>query len=253
MLLKDRFVAHGSFLFRWRSYLPLLLLLPVLLAIPDSGHLERWFGERAEDAWRVFCVFIAFTGLAVRVATVGFVPAGTSGRHTQTQCARVLNTTGLYSVVRNPLYLGNLITIFGLALSVEVWWLVLVVGACALLYYERVIYAEESYLHAKFGAAYEAWAARTPALVPDLRRWRRPELPFSVRSALRREYHGFYLIVVATVLIELVADMIGEGRSFSGWVREDYGWIVFLALGSIIYLALRVIRKRTTWLVVPGR
>lgn len=253
MLLKYRLENHGAFLFRWRSYLPLILLIPALIALPQSGYMETWFGDTAEDIWEVFSVCIAFAGLGVRIATVGFAPAGTSGRNTTAQRADMLNTTGLYSVVRNPLYLGNAITLLGFVLAIKVWWLALIAIPFMFFYYERIIYAEEVFLLATFGSAYEAWAAKTPALVPNFRLWRRTELPFSPRSALRREYHGFFLIVIVLTFIEAAGDIIGDGESVAQWVRNDLFWPVFLLLSSLFYGVIRTIRKKTTWLVVEGR
>lgn len=252
-LLKDHLVTQGSFLFRWRSYLPLLLLVPAIAALPQSGFFENRFGEFAEGIWDVFCVLVALSGLALRVATVSFVPSGTSGRNTREQRADTLNTRGLYSVVRNPLYLGNAITLIGFVLAVKVWWVAALAVPVTLLYYERMILAEEVYLAAKFGPAYEAWAARTPAFLPNLRHWQPPELPFSVKTALRREYHGFYLIVVVMTLIEIATEVVGEGQGLADWARDDPGWLVFFAVGSLIYVTLRLIRKKTNWLMVRGR
>ena len=59
MLLKDRIAAHGTFLFRWRSYLPLFLAIPALAALPQSEYLELWLGETAEDFWDIGCIAIA--------------------------------------------------------------------------------------------------------------------------------------------------------------------------------------------------
>ena len=253
MLLKDRIAAQGAFLFRWRSYLPLVLLAPALIALPQSGLMETWFGETAENLWSGFCVLLAFAGLAVRMATVGFAPAGTSGRNTAEQRADRLNTTGLYSIVRNPLYLGNAITLLGFVLAIEVWWLALIAVPCLLFYYERIVYVEEEFLRSTFGQAYETWAAKTPALIPNFRLWRRPDLPFSPRTVLRREYHGFYLIVTVLTVIELATDLIGEGEPIGDWIKDDFDWPLFFLAGTIIYLVIRAIRKKTTWLVVAGR
>jgi protein-S-isoprenylcysteine O-methyltransferase Ste14 len=252
-LLKDQLIRQGSFLFRWRSFLPLLLAIPALTALPQSGYFEIWFGESAEEVWDVFCILVAISGLAIRIATVGFAPAGTSGRNTFGQRAEVLNTSGLYSVVRNPLYVGNIITLLGFLLAFKVWWVPLFALPLALMYYERIILAEEAFLTGKFGAAYETWAARTPAWLPALRQWRRPDLPFSLRTALRREYHGMYLIVGVLALIEMLTDVIGEGQSPIVWLHEDPGWVSFFAAGTMVYLALRLVRKKTRWLVVEGR
>jgi len=252
-LLKDQLVAQGAFLFRWRSVLPLLLAVPMITALPQSGYFEYRFGEFAEGILDIFCVLVAFSGLALRVATIGFVPSGTSGRNTREQRADTLNTCGLYSVTRNPLYLGNLITLIGFVMAVKVWWVGVLAIPITLFYYERMILAEEVYLGAKFGPAYEAWAARTPAFLPNLRRWRRPELPFSAKTALRREYHGFYLIVVVVTLIELLTDVVGKGQSLAEWMRADPDWLAFFAVGSLAYVTIRLVRKKTRWLVVRGR
>ena len=61
---------------------------------------------------------------------MGFAPRGTSGRNTLGQVAEVLNTSGMYSVVRNPLYLGNFVIWLGLALFIKVWWCILIVVLC---------------------------------------------------------------------------------------------------------------------------
>ena len=253
MLLKDRLAAHGAFLFRWRSFLPLILLVPAIAALPQSTYMESWFGDTVEDVWTVFCVAVAFAGLAVRVATVGFAPAGTSGRNVKEQRADQLNTTGLYSLVRNPLYLGNVITLLGFVLAIKVWWLPLIAAPCVFLYYERIVCAEEKFLLTAFGAEYEAWASETPVFIPSFGNWRRPSLPFSLRSVMRREYHGFFLIVAVIVLIEAGSDVVGEGDTVMEWVFDDYGWIVFFGVGLAVYLAVRTIRKTTTWLAAPGR
>lgn len=249
----SRRIAVGQFLFRWRSYLPYLLALPLVVALPQSGWFEAAFGESAEIAWDVFAALVAFAGVGVRVATVGVTPVGTSGRNTRAQRADSLNTVGPYSVVRNPLYLGNAVVILGLALSVKVWWIVPLALAATGIFYARVIAAEEAFLHDRFGAVYDVWRARTPMIVPDFGLWRGSELSFSLRNVLRREYNGFYQIVVALTLIEFASDVLGEGIGIDAFVVEDEHWLWFLGFGTVIWLALRGLKKHTSWLRVAGR
>ena len=105
MTLSDHFVRSGSWLFRWRALPPVLALLLLML------HLEnyRYFldSKPADDAWQLGCVVVAALGLAVRAYVVGHTPKDTSGRNAREQRAASLNTSGLYSVVRHPLYVGN--------------------------------------------------------------------------------------------------------------------------------------------------
>ena len=51
----------------------------------------------------------------IRIYTVGTTPAGTSGRNRDKQIAEKLNKTGVYSIIRHPLYLGNLLIWLGVA------------------------------------------------------------------------------------------------------------------------------------------
>src|SRR5262245_29285913 len=100
MRLADQFPATGEVLFRWPGYL-LPAFVPVFLA--------RLIGRAQESglAWEIGCFSSSVIGLALRLVTVGASPDGTSGRNTREQKAVVLNTTGPYSIVRHPLYLGN--------------------------------------------------------------------------------------------------------------------------------------------------
>lgn len=240
-------------MFRWRSYLPLALIPAVFFGARESGYFENWFGEELEKAWDIFAVAVSFAGLAVRVAVSGYVPHGTSGRNTRHQRADSLNTTGLYSVTRNPLYLGNFLILLGFALAVKVWWVVFIAVVAFAFYYERIILTEEEFLYKKFGEDYTGGMERTPAFFPNLRLWRRPGLPFSLRTALRREYHGFYLIIVVQTAIEIATDFLGENESLQMFVEEDLKWVYFLSFGTLIYLVLRILHKQTRFFRVAGR
>lgn len=121
-MLCRQLVRQGRFLFRWRGVLPLVLLPIALLASFQSGQFAHWFGEPVEEAWEVLCASFCLVGLAVRALTVGFAPAGRSGRATRAQRAERLNTTGLYSITRHPLYLGNFLVFLGFVLLTKVWW-----------------------------------------------------------------------------------------------------------------------------------
>jgi protein-S-isoprenylcysteine O-methyltransferase Ste14 len=226
--------------------------VPLLVTALSEGVLvDRSISE--QHVWLGFCLAVSFFGLAIRCATVGFVPARTSGRATRAQKVDALNTSGLYSLVRNPLYLGNFVIIFGIAMSPMVWWLVVVVVLTYWLYIERITAAEEAYLAQKFGAEYAGWAERTPAFLPRFGNWRPPELPFSTRTVLRREYNGFFAIVAVYFAIELASSLAFRGDSLSNWLSEHGEWLAFFLLGGAVFLGLRALKKRTRLLHVEGR
>ena len=160
MPLQEEFESLGNRFFRWRSYLPLFLGVLFIAALLSYRHPEA--APHPGRAWQMGCLLLSGLGLTLRCYTVGFAPRGTSGRNTRGQVAEVLNTSGMYSLVRNPLYLGNFLMWLGLALFIQVWWCTLIVVLCFTLFYERIIFAEEKYLREKFGAAFVTGPKRLP-------------------------------------------------------------------------------------------
>ena len=106
------------------------------------------------------------TGLVLcALGVLPFRRAGTTVDPTRPERASALVTTGIYSVTRNPMYLGMLLVIVAWGL-----WLANAVGLILaplafVLYLDRVqIPREERALAAAFGADYAGYASR-------VRRW----------------------------------------------------------------------------------
>ena len=105
--------------------------------------------------------------LGWRCAANGRLRAGGNvRRNTHGQKAEELNTTGVYSIVRHPLYVGNYLIGLGVTLVWLNWWVPVVYTLCFWVYYERIMVAEERFLEQKFGDSFRQWAASTPAFVP---------------------------------------------------------------------------------------
>jgi protein-S-isoprenylcysteine O-methyltransferase Ste14 len=249
MALKQELEKQGSWLFRWRSYLPIVILPIMLVALRNSEYLERALGDFADEVWEGFCIALSFAGLAIRCIVVGYAPKGTSGRNAKEQKATTLNTTGMYSIVRHPLYLGNFVIALGITLFIQVWWFALIAILAFWLYYERIMFAEEEFLEKKFGTMFSEWADKTPTLLPKWKHWQRPGLPFSFKNVLRREYSGFFAIIASFTFLEIIGDALAEGRLELNWKW----WVTFFITGLIVYLTLRTLKRRTGMLDVGGR
>jgi protein-S-isoprenylcysteine O-methyltransferase Ste14 len=78
--------------------------------------------------------------------------------------ASVLVTSGPFRFRRNPIYLGEVMILLGLAELTKSLWLVILAPVFALLITWLAILPEERHLEAKFGDAYRAYKVRT-------RRW----------------------------------------------------------------------------------
>jgi len=248
MALREDLEKQGNWLFRWRSYSPLLGVPVFIIAIRQSGIIEIKFGDNVGDFWGSCAIVVSFLGFIVRCITAGYAPRGTSGRNAQSQVAEVLNTTGMYSITRNPLYLGNFIIVLGVALFIQVWWLVVLVCFGFWFYYERIIFTEEEFLRGKFKNQFMEWAEKTPIVFPRFRNWKKPELGFSFKTVLRREFSTFLSIVVTFFLLEIVTNFLTQKR-----FTLRISWVIFFVTSLGIYLTFFILKKRTKLLNVSGR
>jgi len=246
MLIKDKLVEEGNLLFRWRSFVPLLMLIVMCLGLKDFTYIG---GSHKYDLyWEMICLGISFFGLVIRILTIGYIPKGTSGRNTKKQIADTLNTTGIYSVVRNPLYLGNFFIYLGVVMFLHNIYITIIFILFFWNYYERIIMAEEEFLKTKFGNKYIEWAEKTPAFIPNFKLYQKANLEFSLRNVLKREYNGFFGLVVAMFVLEIM----GDYHIYHRLLIDDF-WRDLMSISFIIWVILRSLKKYTTFLKVEGR
>ena len=236
--LLDRIPSSGDVLFRRRGLLPLLLLPLFLLGLIDA-RLPATLPAGAR-AWQLLAFVVALAGLAVRVAAVGTAPPGTSERSTTSPRASELRTTGLYSVVRHPLYLGNTLTAVGLACFTTTWYVPVIVVLLAMLYHERIAAREEVFLEDKFGTEFVRWADRVPAFVPRLSGYVRAGTPFLWRRVLGREFHGLFVIGTVLFALDLARSALATGR-----LVFDPIWTVIFLVTAAIFIVCSWLKKHT--------
>jgi protein-S-isoprenylcysteine O-methyltransferase Ste14 len=65
--------------------------------------------------------------------------------------------TGVFAISRNPLYLGSVVLLLGIALLLNIPWAVVTLLLSIILCHHILIVPEEKYLTAKFGAEYNEY------------------------------------------------------------------------------------------------
>jgi protein-S-isoprenylcysteine O-methyltransferase Ste14 len=245
MLLKERFESAGNWLFRWRSFLPLLTVGLFLIVM---RHFSYPRNEHSLDLlWESIAFAVSLFGLTIRVFTVGYAPKGTSGRTTNKPRASSLNTTGMYSIVRHPLYLGNFFIWLGISMCPRFLFFAIAVILLFFLYYGLIILAEEKVLYEKFGNTFIEWTHKTPPLLPRFSNWQKAVLPFSLKTVLKREYSTFFAIIAVFTCIEIGGDLF-----YSGKLEFDPVWVSIFLTGLCTYLILLTLKKNGL-LNVEGR
>jgi len=246
MALIEELNMQGNRLFKHRSNLP----IPFAVIGMALYIYTIYFGGKAEHTllFETSCLAVGLLGLLIRAITLGYTPRGTSGRNTHGQVAESLNTKGMYSIMRNPLYLGNFFMWFAIILFINIHWFSLFYIMCFWVYYERIIFAEENFLRNKYGEPYINWTLKTPIFLPRLSGWKKPELFFSFKNVLKREYSGFFAIFFTFTLFDLVENFVRE----STWEIDSF-WMYALLISGLITFILRTLKKKTKILNVSGR
>lgn len=242
MALYDSFEKSGNLLFRYRSYIPVFFALtsiPVVLATPLPAYPEVWIA---------LSIVLVVLGFLIRAYTIGTTPRGTSGRNTRQQVAETLNTSGIYSIVRHPLYLGNYLMWAGLALFTFNLWYFIIISLIFWLYYERIMLAEEMFLQHRFGNQFSEWASQVPAFFPRFGLFKSPSIPFSFKSVLRREYSGLLAVVTVYCVLDYFREWVYHGNLLHARFSL-YALIVALLLAGI----LRTLKHNTHLLNEEGR
>lgn len=240
-MLSEDLEKTGNYLFKHRSYIPVVLFVIATLAVLFD-HLHIVF--HGNIYWSIICLLISLFGLFIRVITVSFTPKNTSGRNTSKgQIADTINTTEMYSLVRHPLYLGNFFMWAGLILFVAIPWVIILSIAFFWFYYERIMLAEEKFIQEKFTQHFDEWAARTPAFFPRSLSWIKSENSFSLKKVLRREYSGVLALSVSFVFFDVLKNL-----SYDGHFEISNFWLITGITGFLIWFVLRSLRKWTNLL-----
>ncbi len=149
----------------------------------DSAHTSQW--EIAEVVFGIpFLVSIALqsivpsslpqgvfrqslipVGIALIITGMGFIVLArrelaqhgqpTDPGHPTSQVVK----TGVFAISRNPLYLGSVIVLLGIALTLNILWTLLTLLLSIILCHHILIIPEERYLTTKFGIDYEEYTA----------------------------------------------------------------------------------------------
>ena len=145
----------GEWLFRHRTALP----LPFAAAI-----LGLRVGEAAPSLPLVAAgVAVTAAGELIRLWGVHHI-----GAISRTRSDRLgpLVDTGPFALVRNPLYVGNILLWVGFALSARLVWLAPLAAVLLGAEYHAIVRWEEHLLASRLGDAYRAYAANVPRWLP---------------------------------------------------------------------------------------
>jgi protein-S-isoprenylcysteine O-methyltransferase Ste14 len=123
-----------------------------------------------------------------------------------------LATTGPYALVRNPLYIGNIIIAMGLSIFSELIWFVPLIFFYLLVIYHLVAQFEEKKLSERWGDQYRAYMREVPRWIPKFKRFGEAKIGgFRWRDAFRSEVPSLYVVILAVFIFVLKEFISGMG------------------------------------------
>ncbi len=195
----------GTFLFRYRdAVFPAVILATIVATRPQFPS-----GSRTADLWMDLAgVLLAASGQVLRIAVIGYRYIVRGGKNRKVH-AEDLVTDGFFALARNPLYVGNILVLFGIFVIWNAPLLYLFGVPFVLIGYKGIVTAEEAFLRKKFGAAYDEYCQTTNRWIPDLTK--APEalrdIPFNWRRVLIREY-GSWTAWIGTAGALIIAESL---------------------------------------------
>jgi hypothetical protein len=153
------------------------------------------------------CTLFAVTGASRIIAGITLAAIGQGWRiyasgaiYKNTQLA----TTGAYSLVRHPLYLGNFLIVTGFTVASGNWIIALVVVFFFIFYYPAAVRYEDTKLEGIFGDDWRVWSGDIPAMFPTRVNWQTDsEVQWNIRQSMIRNGELIYTIYLAGCAVGL--------------------------------------------------
>jgi len=182
----------GKLLFKYRSYTPLpFLFLMIFFMNPTIASIVTGF------------IFV-FSGESIRIWAVSY--AGSETRVTGEVGASILVTQGPYSIIRNPLYLGNILIYSGFGImSYALFPYLLIAAICFFIFqYYLIIRNEEDYLLQTYTEKFFSYCNNVKRFLPFPKKLPAEvvsDIKIDLKSGYRSEKRTLQAILIISLII----------------------------------------------------
>lgn len=218
-------VKLGNFFFHYRNF-----FFPVLYAtlfIPGPNVFAN------ETLAFVLGLAIIIFGITTRCTTIGLEYIVRGGLQRKIYAEKLV-TEGIYSVCRNPMYLGNLSILLGFGIFANSALFTFIIFPVYLFIYYAIIKAEEDFLFGMFGDEFTAFRKNVHALIPKFSKLDSAfkGYQFNWNKVVMKEYNSLFLYSIGLLVLMLYREQISLNA-----------FIFIAAPISVLYLAVKVVKK----------
>lgn len=237
--MRPFYIACGRFFFRYRDFAFPIVLVALLLGFRPV----YLFGSQDADCWmNLASIILALSGQALRMLVIGFVYVKRGGKDKKVY-ADSLVTEGFFNHCRNPLYVGNLMVVFGLIFIHGNPWCILAGALFFCFAYGAIVADEEAYLQDKFGAEYSSYTNRVSRWMLDFRGLRHSlhGMRFAWERVILKEYGTLTTTGLSLVLLLIYEKARNSNLHLSNWEWAAYG--AALGVTLTFWTVARILKK----------
>jgi protein-S-isoprenylcysteine O-methyltransferase Ste14 len=191
--------VYGDFIFKFRNLIfPIAFVVLFLFSEPREYELEGVTGQIIFWA----AIATAILGQAFRLFVIGLAYIKRGGKEGKVYADHLV-IRGLYAHTRNPMYVGNILVVVGLAVAYGSLLSFYFILPFFLVSYLAITTAEETYLRNKFGKEYEAYEKSVNRFWPNLKGLRQTlsEFEYDWKRAVRKDYGNVFEVFFVIILI----------------------------------------------------
>lgn len=232
-------IQIGNFFFKYRNNL--FILLYILLWMPGPQlFTEAVFGPQYWLIPLVSGLVITVSGQLIRGITIGLAYIIRGGKDKKVY-AEDLVTTGIFSHCRNPLYVGNILMLFGVGIMSNSLLYTAIVMPLFLFIYQAIVLAEEHFLRGKFGAAFDAYCAKVNRWFPSLGGIGKTlsSMEFNYKRWILKEYNTQFVWLAGILLLFYTKYPQVTGEGDDRW----YTFGLWLLADVLFYVTVRYLKK----------
>jgi len=204
--------------------LRLWFMYPIFIVYP--------FVAKANDVYFWSGVAFIMSGLFIRFWASGYIMK-----------SRVLATSGPYAYTRNPLYLGNFILGFGIAVISGSFWLIFYYVLAFIILYIGTIKEEQATLEEKFGSPYRDYTASVPMFFPSFRPFKRSDKgSFSLKQSFKNgEFIRFFGFLLVPITFYLFSSLVLKKEGFNS--ASQTAALLFIVFFALLWFNIYIRRK----------
>lgn len=212
-------------------------------------RLRRWSKLRFAILYPLGAFVILFANSDDRsiIASVGFIISGLLIRSWANGYAvkmEKLTTSGPYSFIRHPLYLGTMLIVIGFIIMLKIYYVGGLFLVFMIMVYYTTIKKEEAMLEAKFKDAYIKYKKKIPSMVPTFFPCKEGEKwPFSFKRLIRsQEYKVIIWVIIIIMGFHLKDEFLVEREPFG--IKAAVSVVLMFIFGSFDLIGEIIKRNR---------